>query len=149
MKKNIPPTNDDDNVPPLVQLDLRFDLLRVFLEHMQKAVNQHAEIINNVQKEVKYRATENWLAEYIEKIADGLHKDWGERPHTLRLGDQDNKHYQTEDSPYFKKAVDRMIGKMEIISTHLINTVNVRFYAMTGFVQLFNLDPEQSRQTPK
>lgn len=72
---NIPNTNDDDNVPPLVQLDLRFDLLRVFLEHMQKAVNQHAHIINGIQKDIKYRAKESSLAEYLEQIADGLHKD--------------------------------------------------------------------------
>lgn len=94
---------DDDNVPPLVQLDLRFDLLRVFLEHMQKAVNQHAEIINNVQKEVKYRATETCLGDYFDRIADGVHKDVGERPHSLRLNDDlANKHYQSEESSNLK-----------------------------------------------
>lgn len=65
---HVPQTNDDDQVPPLVQLDLRFDLLRVFLEHMQKAVNQHAEIINNIQRDVKYRCTEECMTEYINRI---------------------------------------------------------------------------------
>jgi hypothetical protein len=122
---------DDDNVPPLVQLDLRFDLLRVFLEHMQKAVNQHAEIINNVQKEVKYRATETCLADYMERIADGVHKDVGERPHTLRLNDElATKHYQSEESSGFKKGVDKLMGKMELISMHLINFTGVGMHIL-------------------
>lgn len=125
LRKNIPSANDSLPVPPLVQLDLRFDLLRVFLEHMQKAVNQHAEIINNIQKDVKYRATEICLSDYFSRIASGLHKDWGERPHSLRLTEEGNKHYQNEDSPALKKAVDKLMGKMEVISTHLINTSTV------------------------
>lgn len=95
---------------------------------MQKAVNQHAEIINNIQKDVKYRATEGTLAEYIEQVANGLHKDCGERPHNFRLSDENNKHYQTEDSPYLKKAMDKLMGKMEVISFHLLNTLSVRLY---------------------
>ena len=119
--------HEDDKVPPLVQLDLRFDLLRMFLEQMQKAVNQHAEIINTVQKEVKYRSTEWSLADYFERIADGLHKDCGERPNILRLNDElSNKHYQTEQSPNFKKSVDKLMGKMEIISAHLLKTIKVK-----------------------
>jgi len=118
---------EDDTVPPLVQLDLRFDLLRMFLEQMQKAVNQHAEIINTVQKEVKYRATESCLGDYFSRIADGLHKDCGERPHTLRLNDElSNKHFQTEESAKFKGSVDKLMSKMEVISAHLLKTISVR-----------------------
>ncbi|CAI2386626.1 unnamed protein product [Moneuplotes crassus] len=115
---------DDEKVPPLVQLDLRFDLLRAFLEQMQKAVNQHAEIINNVQKEVKYRCTESSMADYLERIASGLHKDCGERSYNLRLNDDlANKHHQTEESPNFKRAVDKLMGKMEVVSAHLLKTI--------------------------
>jgi hypothetical protein len=41
---------------------------------MQKAVNQHAEIINGIQKDVKYRTTESCLTDYFERIAGGLSK---------------------------------------------------------------------------
>lgn len=67
--------NDNENVPPLVQLDLRFDLLRVFLEHIQKIVNQHDELLNSMQGDIKRRATENSLTEYFDRISEGLHKD--------------------------------------------------------------------------
>ncbi|CAI2386723.1 unnamed protein product [Moneuplotes crassus] len=116
--------DEEDRIPPLVHLDLRFDLLRAFLEEMQKAVNQHAEIINNVQKAVKYRCTENSMAEYLERIANGLHKDCGERTFNIGINDElAKKHHQTEESPIFKRAVDKLMGKMEIISAHLLQTI--------------------------
>lgn len=94
---------------------------------MQKAVNQHAEIINGIQKDVKYRTTESCLTDYFERIAGGLSKKWGDRPQTLKLDDSTNNHYQSEDSPYLKRSVDKLMGKMEVISSHLLNNVSVRF----------------------
>jgi len=79
LKRDIPLTNDNDSVPPLVQLDLRFDMLRTFLEHIQRAVNHHDEVINGIQTDVNTRATESCLADYFERIADGLHKDCGQQ----------------------------------------------------------------------
>lgn len=112
-------------MPPLVQLDLRFDLLRVFLEHIQKAVNQHAEIINNIQKDMKFKSTESSLADYFTRISDGLHRDCGERPHSMRLANEGSKHYQTDVSPLLKSSVDKLVGKMEVISTHLLRNFAV------------------------
>lgn len=127
IKKTVHTNNDNENVPPLVQLDLRFDLLRVFLEHIQKIVNQHDELLNSMQGDIKRRATENSLTEYFDRISEGLHKDWGERPHSLKLNDEANQFYQCDDSPHLRRSVDKLTGKLEIISVHLLNAANVSF----------------------
>jgi hypothetical protein len=65
------------------------------------------------------------MADYLERVADGLHKKCGERPHSLKIDDDTNKHYQSEDSPFLKRSVDKLMGKMEVISTHLLSNVSV------------------------
>ena len=91
-------------------------------------MNQHNELLNIVQSDIKKRATESWLTEYFERISEGLHKDWGERPHTLRLNDEANQFYQCEDSPFLRRSVDKLTGKLELISVHLLNAASVRFW---------------------
>lgn len=118
--------DNNQKVPPLVQLDLRFDLLRVFLEHMQKIVNQHEETLNSIHTDIKKRATESCLTEYFDRISEGLHKDCGDRPQTLRLNDEASQFYQCDDSPFLRRSVDKLTGKLEIISVHLLNAANVR-----------------------
>ena len=96
---------------------------------MQKAVNQHAEIINTIQKDVKYRATEETLSGYLNQISEGLHKDCGDRPHHLRVKDEhSDEQYQTEQSPVFKQSVYKLMGKMEVISAHLLKNAAVSIF---------------------
>lgn len=72
---------------------------------------------------MKHKSYEKTLAEYLSTIADGIHKECGERPHSLWLEelDETSKHYQTTDSSLLKQSIDKLMGKMEVISTNIIN----------------------------
>jgi hypothetical protein len=52
------------------------------------------------------------LAHYFTKVSEGLHKECGERPHSLRLESEQNNfladNYQTEDSVQLKKTADKL-----------------------------------------
>ena len=63
------------------------------------------------------------MGDYINTVAEGIHKDCGERPHSLRLEDLEvgSKNYLTQDSNILKHAVEKFHGKMEVVSTNVIN----------------------------
>jgi len=63
------------------------------------------------------------LSEYFLKIASGLQKECGERPHNLRIKDENflQKHYQTENSVLLKNATEKMLEKFEVIGSNIVN----------------------------
>jgi hypothetical protein len=56
------------------------------------------------------------------KIADGLHRECGEKPHSMKVEDKNSlaENYLSEDSISLKKASDRVSDKIEIIGLNLI-----------------------------
>ena len=90
---------------------------------MQRALNQHANIINTIQQDLKHKSYERTLGDYLSTVAEGIHKECGERPHGLRLEDLEkgSEIYLTQDSNVLKHAIDKFHGKMEIVSTNIIN----------------------------
>ena len=71
------------------------------------------------------------LADYFVKLGDGLQKQCGERPHSIRLEESkiDPSAYQTADSLELKKGVDVAIGKMEVIGTNILNYYSFKKHA--------------------
>ena len=49
------------NADPLLQFDLKFDSLKIFLNSVTTVVNQHANILNVMQTELKNKT-------YIEQV---------------------------------------------------------------------------------
>ena len=63
-------------------------------------------------------------------MSEGLHKECGERPHSIRLdNDQQNflsENYQTDDSVQLKRNADKLQEKLEVIGLNLINMTKFR-----------------------
>ena len=78
-------------------------------------------------------------------MAEGIHKDCGERPHSLRLEDleEGSKTYLTSDSNILKHAMDRFHGKMEVIST---NTIDLRKFKNRTEQRIQQLEDLTKRQ---
>lgn len=57
------------------------------------------------------------------RISEGLHKECGEKPHSIRIDDSSAlaETYLTEDSIQFKRASDKIVDKFEIIGLNIIN----------------------------
>jgi len=72
---------------PLVKFDLNLDFLKQYLEEIHNAVNDHANSISVMQKEMKFKANERTVGAYFKKISEGLHKECGERPHAFKIED--------------------------------------------------------------
>ena len=69
------------------------------------------------------KATEKTIATYLQKIADSLHRECGEKPFNNSLTEPSplNELYQTEDSIKLKEAVEKVVDKFQIIGMNLIN----------------------------
>jgi len=70
-KKMVPGSSEEDSrsgasQKPLLSIDLKFESLRIFLEHVQRALNQHAKIINTIQQDVKQKSYEKTLGVYLD-----------------------------------------------------------------------------------
>lgn len=76
-----------------------------------------------MKADLKRKSNERTLGHYFLKIADGLPRDCGERPHLIKINEQsalaDN--YQTEDSLVLKKTADKLTEKIEIIGHNILN----------------------------
>jgi hypothetical protein len=70
------------------------------------------------------------MGHYMLKISEGLHKECGERPHALRLDNEQSNfladHYQSEDSVVLKRNAERLQEKLEVIGLNLINLQKFR-----------------------
>ena len=58
------------------------------------------------------------------KISEGLLKECGERPHSMRLDNESNflsENYQSEDSTILKRQADKMMEKFEVIGLNILN----------------------------
>ena len=60
---------------------------------------------------------------YLDRISQGVSKDVGEEKHIFKLNDEGfmKLTFQTPDGEKLKSGVEKLIGKMEIISRHAIN----------------------------
>ena len=56
---------------------------------------------------------------YLNRISQAVPKSLGERPHAFKLNDPGffDEDFDTEDGPLLKEGVERVIEKMEIISS--------------------------------
>jgi len=114
--------NSVKTLPPLVKFDLHLDSLRTCLEEIHTAVNDHAQALTHLQKDIKFKAYEKTMAAYFKKIAEGLHKECGERPHAYRIEEHNflADNYLTEDSVLLKGGAEKLIEKVEVIGLNLI-----------------------------
>ncbi len=98
-----------------------------------------------MQQDLKHKAYEKTVGDYLNKVAEGIHKDCGERPHALRLEDLENgsEAYLTQDSNVLKHAIDKFHGKMEVVST---NTINLNKFKNRTELRIQKLEDLTKRQ---
>lgn len=71
--------NDDDeeqeDEDELVKFDIKFEQLNEYLNNIIKVVNQHAKLLDTLNKEVQFRTTESQIGEMFTLISTGLPYD--------------------------------------------------------------------------
>lgn len=63
---------EPDEEQPLVSLNMNMQQLNEYLQGIIKVVNQHAKLLQNVNKELAARTTENQIGEIFEMLARGI-----------------------------------------------------------------------------
>jgi hypothetical protein len=72
---------------------------------------------------VSLKAYEDTLGKYLERVANGVHNDVGEPKHAFKLNEPGffEGNFKTPDAEKLKQGVEKLIGKMEIISRHAVS----------------------------
>ena len=73
----------------------------------------------SLEKQVNRRATEKCMGMYLKRISASIPKTLGERPHAFKLNDPGFFHedFDTEDGHLLKEGVEKVIEKLEILSS--------------------------------
>lgn len=116
---------DQIKIPQLVSLDLNLDSLRSFLEELQETITDHATSIKTLKADVLKKANEKTVGFYLAKVSEGLFKECGEKPHSIRIDNETSnflqENFQTDDSTLLKRQAEKMLDKIEIIGQNIIN----------------------------
>lgn len=103
----------------LFQVDVNLDNLKEHLAQLRSHLGRQDEQLANLEKQVNLRATEKIMGTYLTRIAKCIPKSLGERPHAFKLNDPGFFHeeFDTEDGHLLKEGVERVIEKLEILSS--------------------------------
>lgn len=82
-------------LPNFVKFDLNLDTLKIYLEEISDMLSSHSVQLDQIENNMLLKASEKTVAHYLLKIAEGLQKECGERPHRNRLNEKDSldEHY--------------------------------------------------------
>lgn len=92
----------------------RMENLEEHVEDNHVRIDRGVQEIENFWKVFGSKADEKTIAKYVSMVADGLHKEVGERPYTNRIeeeGEVLKEVYQSDDSLALKDAFDQLVGK--------------------------------------
>ena len=95
----------------LFTYNLNLDNLKEYLDEMRVQIEAHEEQLDAHEAEIGRRTTEKAITKYLERIAMGVHKDCGERPHTFKLDEPGflDSDFGGEDGLAMKSSVELMI----------------------------------------
>jgi hypothetical protein len=79
--------------------------------------------LHALTQEVALKAYEHSLGKYLERVANGVHNDIGDPKHVFKLNEPGffESNFKTPDGEKLKLGVEKLIGKMEIISRHALS----------------------------
>ena len=75
--------------------------------------------IKDLDRRLNLRATEKGIGQYLERISQAIPSTLGKRPHAFKLDDPAffEQEFDTEHGGILKGGVEKMIEKLEIISS--------------------------------
>ena len=105
------------------QLDLNFESLKDYLMSLRKLIQFQSGQINKLDADIQTRSTQVVMGKSLERIAMGVSRKLGDRPHAFKLDDPTFLVEETLDDNgrALKTGVEKVVEKMEIISKQIIN----------------------------
>jgi len=123
--------------------------LKDSVEELQIQLGKNQDQFDRFSKSFMSKANESTMAYYLKKIAESLHKECGEKPHSscaesgIANSSVMNELYQSEDSNALKESAQRFYDKFQIVG---MNLVNFKKYKKQSAQQIYSLE-EKAKKT--
>lgn len=103
----------------LFSVDVNLENLQMHLDQIRILLKSYDHRISGVDRGMKQRATEKAMGMYLERMSHAIPKTLGSRPHAFKLDDPSffEQEFDTEHGQLLKSGVEKMIEKLEIMSS--------------------------------
>lgn len=114
--------SDIETVKPssaLFSVDVNLDNLQSHLALIKNVLRSQDNTLIQLDRRINQRATEKAIGQYLERISQAVPTSLGKRPHAFKLDDPAffEQEYDTEHGHVLKSGVEKLIEKLEIMSS--------------------------------